>query len=51
MVFYSNWVENDYLILGDVAEFNKKVKKRREREEKIKQMRNSVIVKMKEENK
>lgn len=47
MVFYSNWVENDYLILGDVAEFNKKIKKRRDREEKIKQMRNSVIVKMK----
>lgn len=29
MIFYSNWVENDYLILGDVAEFNKKLKKRR----------------------
>lgn len=27
VVFFSNWVENDYLLLGDVAEFNKKLKK------------------------
>ena len=32
ILFYANWKENDYLILGDVTAYNKKVKKRRQRQ-------------------
>lgn len=32
IIFYANWKENDYLILGDMDEYNKKLKKRKARQ-------------------
>lgn len=29
LIFYSNWVENDYLLFGDYITFNKKLKKKK----------------------
>ena len=31
VIFYTNWAENDYLILGDHEEYNKKVGKKKKR--------------------
>ena len=49
VLFYINWKENDYLLLGDLDAINKKIKKRRARQEKIDNMKHSVLKKMKEE--
>ena len=43
VVFYINWRDNDYLIFGDVPTYNKKLKKRLERNKKIEENRASVI--------
>ena len=32
VVFYANWKENDYLILGDMQIYNKKLKKKKQRQ-------------------
>lgn len=49
VAFYANWKENDYLLLGDIKEYNKKILKREKRRQKIQQMQTSAIGKLKEE--
>lgn len=46
VLFYSNWEENDFLLLGSVAAYNKKVQKRKERVEKLNKLKNSFVNKM-----
>ena len=47
IIFYSNWKENDYLVLGDHDAYNKKLKKNKAREEKMGKMKESMMKKMK----
>ena len=49
VIFYSSWKENDYLLLGDMTQYNKKLKKKKEREDKIKMANQSVMKKMGDE--
>ena len=46
VIFYTSWKENDYLVLGDMNIFNKKIKKKKERLKKIEQMNQSALKKM-----
>ena len=46
VVFYANWTENDYLIFGDVDAYNKKLKKRLERDTEILNRKTSVLKEM-----
>jgi hypothetical protein len=46
VLFYSNWEDNDFLLLGSVTAFNKKIQKRKERIEKLNKLKTSVINKM-----
>ena len=50
VIFYSNWKENDYLLLGDHEAYNKKLRKKQIREEKIKSMKQSMLKKVKVES-
>ncbi len=50
VIFYANWKENDYLLLGETEAYNKKLKKRRLRKEKIDNMKQSVMKKMEEQH-
>jgi hypothetical protein len=47
VLFYANWEENDFLLLGDVEKFNKKVLKRKERADKVNKMKTSIMKTMK----
>jgi hypothetical protein len=46
VIFYSNWEDNDYLLLGSISAFNKKIEKRKERVEKLNKLKTSVMKKM-----
>lgn len=46
VLFYSNWEDNDFLLLGSVASYNKKIEKRKERVEKLSKLKMSVMKKM-----
>ena len=50
VIFYSNWKQNDYLLLGDHETYNKKLRKRQIREDKIKGMKQSMLKKVKVES-